>query len=150
MSNSRESGSSRRVGLARTLSKLGYCSRSQAFALIREGRVALNGKLQRNPEFPVRKDDDVTVDGGPLIAFRKVYLVMNKPMGLVTTASDERGRVTVCSLLDPDLPWVAPGGFQHSPQDNQRRGKELVARFPPDRRPMTQRLHSHPIYLSRS
>ncbi|SPF48582.1 Pseudouridine synthase [Candidatus Sulfotelmatobacter kueseliae] len=104
----------RRTGLARALSKLGYCSRSQATELIRAGRVRLNGSVRRNPETPVRLGlDCITVDGGAVAALEKIYLVMNKPRGLVTTASDEKGRGTVYSLLekaDENLPWVAPVG----------------------------------------
>jgi|SRR5208283_5244122 len=48
------SNKDKRVGLARALSKLGFCSRTQAFALIREGKVRLNGATPRNPETPVR------------------------------------------------------------------------------------------------
>jgi 23S rRNA pseudouridine2605 synthase len=44
---------SRQVGLARALSKLGFCSRSQAARLIRAGRVRLNGATRRDPETPV-------------------------------------------------------------------------------------------------
>ena len=44
----------KKVGLARALSKLGFCSRTQAMALIREGQVRLNGATPRNPETPVR------------------------------------------------------------------------------------------------
>lgn len=102
--------SHRRIGLARTLSKRGYCSRAQAFILIREGRVAVNGQIQSNPEFPLRANDAITVDGQPLKVPEKLYLMMNKPRGLVTTASDEKNRPTVYSLLDPVLPWVAPVG----------------------------------------
>jgi len=104
----------RRTGLARALSKLGYCSRSQATELIRAGRVRLNGSLRRNPETPVRLGHDcITLDGGAISAQKKIYLMMNKPRGLVTTASDEKGRETVYSLLekaDENLPWVAPVG----------------------------------------
>jgi len=110
VSKSRKSHSSRRIGLARTISKLGYCSRAQAFTLIGNGRIAVNGKSQRNPEFPIRPGDIITVDGQPLRASRKVYLMMNKPRGLVATASDEKGCATVYALLDPALPWVAPVG----------------------------------------
>ena len=54
----------RRVGLARALSKLGYCSRSRASELIRAGRVRLNGTLQRDPGAPVRAERDrIEVDG---------------------------------------------------------------------------------------
>jgi 23S rRNA pseudouridine2605 synthase len=102
---------SRRVGLARALSKLGHCSRTQAFALIREGRVRLNGSLTRNPEAPVRLGrDHIEVDGTPVRSARMLYLMMNKPRGIVTTAADEMGRDTVYSLLPPGLPWIAPVG----------------------------------------
>src|SRR3979411_901265 len=91
---------SRRVGLARALSKLGYCSRTQAEQLIRTGHVRLNERLRRDPETPVHLDHDrITVDGNPIEARTKVYLVMNKPRGLVSTASDEKGRETVSAAL---------------------------------------------------
>jgi 23S rRNA pseudouridine2605 synthase len=93
------------------MSKLGYCSRSQAAELIRAGRVQLNGKLVRDPEAAVRlAQDHIQMDGAPLNVEAKIYLVMNKPRGLVTTASDEKGRDTVYSLLPQDIPWIAPVG----------------------------------------
>jgi len=55
---------SRRVGLARALSKLGHCSRSEAFRLIRAGRVRLNGRLRFDPETPVYLERDrIEIDG---------------------------------------------------------------------------------------
>src|SRR5580700_6196217 len=103
--------SSRRIGLARALSKLGYCSRSKAFDLIRAGRVRLNGTTCRNPEAPVRSERDrIEVDGQQPAAHAKVYLMLNKPRGVVTTASDEKGRETVYAYLEDRLPWVAPVG----------------------------------------
>jgi 23S rRNA pseudouridine2605 synthase len=91
---------SRRIGLARALSKLGYCSRTQAAVLIRGGRVHLNEKLRRDPETPVHfQHDRITIDGMPIEARTKVYLMMNKPRGLVTTTSDENGRKTVYAAL---------------------------------------------------
>jgi len=105
------SDASRRVGLARALSKLGYCSRSTAFELIRAGRVHLNGGIRRDPEAPVHIEHDrIEVDGRELAAPSKVYLMLNKPRGVVTTASDEKGRETVYAYLDAGLPWVAPVG----------------------------------------
>ena len=104
----------RRTGLARALSKLGYCSRSQAAALIGAGRVRLNGEVRRDPETPVRLGQDrIAVDGQDLDPQPKIYLMMNKPRGLVTTASDEKGRETVYAALEKAreaLPWVAPVG----------------------------------------
>jgi 23S rRNA pseudouridine2605 synthase len=102
---------SRRVGLARALSKLGYCSRSQAAKLIRAGRVRLNGATRHDPEAPVRLERDrIEVDRDAVAAESKIYLALNKPRGVVTTASDEKGRQTVYSLLDAKGPWVGPVG----------------------------------------
>jgi 23S rRNA pseudouridine2605 synthase len=101
----------RTVGLARALSKLGYCSRSQAQQLIRAGRVQVNGGVKRNPEAPIRLGRDrIEVNGASVRPAAKVYWMLNKPRGLVTTASDERDRPTVYSTLSNDAPWVAPVG----------------------------------------
>ena len=97
--------------MARALSKLGYCSRSDAFDLIHAGQVRLNGTVRRDPEAPVRLEKDrIEVDGQQVTTASKVYLVLNKPRGAITTASDEQGRQTVYAFLSPDLPWVAPVG----------------------------------------
>ena len=79
----------RRTGLARALSKLGYCSRSQAILLIRAGRVRLNGTIQRDPERGVRPGTDrIEVDNSPVKTRARIYLMLNKPRGVVTTVSD--------------------------------------------------------------
>ena len=102
---------SRKVGLARALSKLGFCSRSRAFDLIRSGKVTLNGRITRDPESPVRLETDrIAVDGRPLTRPAMTYLMMNKPRGVVTTASDEKGRATVYSIIGDKFPWLAPVG----------------------------------------
>jgi 23S rRNA pseudouridine2605 synthase len=101
----------RKVGLARALSKLGYCSRSRAAELIRQGRVRVNGAPRRDPEAPVRPERDrIEVDGNPVVRKSYMYLLINKPRGVVTTASDEKGRDTMYSLLDNNLPWLGPVG----------------------------------------
>jgi 23S rRNA pseudouridine2605 synthase len=100
-----------KVGLARALSKLGYCSRSRAEELIRAGRVKLNGGTTRNPESPVRMGKDrIEVDGRRIEAADKIYLMLNKPRGLVTTAKDERSRDTVYTLLPEGLQRMGPVG----------------------------------------
>jgi 23S rRNA pseudouridine2605 synthase len=99
------------AGLARALSKLGYCSRSRAGELIAGGRVRLNGSRVFDTEKPtVPGMDVIEVDGKKIREAGKVYLMMNKPRGIVTTASDEKGRETVYSLLPEGLPWIAPVG----------------------------------------
>jgi 23S rRNA pseudouridine2605 synthase len=101
----------KRIGLARTLSKMGHCSRSQAALLIRAGHVTVNKKIVRDPESPVRfPSDRVQVDGSPIDKQPAIYLMMNKPRGAVTTASDEQKRKTVYDLLESGLPWVGPVG----------------------------------------
>jgi 23S rRNA pseudouridine2605 synthase len=93
------------------LSKLGYCSRSQAQQLIREGRVQVNGTVRRNPEAAVFLGRDrIKVDGRPIPPAEKIYRMLNKPRGLVSTTADEKGRPTIYSKLDKDLPWLAPVG----------------------------------------
>jgi len=99
------------VGLARALSKLGFCSRSTAFQIIREGKVWLNGSTTKNPEAPVRLGKDrIELSGQPVSSATRTYLVLNKPRGIITSASDEKGRETVYSLLPADLQWIAPVG----------------------------------------
>jgi 23S rRNA pseudouridine2605 synthase len=102
---------SRNVGLARALSKHGYCSRSNAANLIRAGNVALNGRIRRDPETPVSfESDHISVNGQSITAAEKVYLMLNKPRGIVTTASDEKGRQTIYDLLPEAIPWLGPVG----------------------------------------
>lgn len=101
----------RKVGLARALSKLGYCSRSQAAELIRAGQVKLNGVVRRDPEtYAHLGKDRIEVNGAPVASSTKIYVVLNKPRGVVTSASDEKGRETVYAYLPKSLPWLAPVG----------------------------------------
>jgi len=93
------------------MSKMGFCSRSQAAALIQGQRVRVNGRLIRDPETQVRiAQDRIELDGAPVERHSATYLVLNKPRGIVTTASDEKGRETVYDLLDEAKAWVAPVG----------------------------------------
>ncbi len=102
----------RRVGLARAMSKLGYCSRSRAWGLIRAGQVRVNGQIWRSPERGVDLERDrIELEGQRLERAKGVYLMLNKPRGLVTTASDEQGRETVFSCLEgKGLPHLSPVG----------------------------------------
>jgi len=99
-------------GLARALSKLGFCSRSRAALLITAGRVSVNNLIRKDPEFRVDpRFDRISVDNQAVGAAEKIYLMLNKPRGLVVTASDEQGRETVFECLKgAGLPFVAPVG----------------------------------------
>jgi 23S rRNA pseudouridine2605 synthase len=108
---SAQGASLKKVGLARALSKLGYCSRSRAAELIIAGRVKLNGALRRDPETPTHPGKDrIEIDGQPLAIAAKLYLALNKPRGVVTTAADEKDRETVYAYLPEGMPWLAPVG----------------------------------------
>jgi 23S rRNA pseudouridine2605 synthase len=100
-----------RVTLARAISKFGVASRAQARIMIASGRVAVNGKTVRDPdEWVDPKQDRITVEGTRVRTPARVYLMMHKPRGVVTTRSDEQGRRTVYDLLPAGTPWVFPVG----------------------------------------
>ncbi|OWU99764.1 pseudouridine synthase [Fibrobacter sp. UWR2] len=96
-------------GVARVISKRGFCSRSIAENLVREGRVSLRGKIVRDPDTPAYENDEITVDGKLIEAAQKFYFAMNKPRGIVTTASDEKGRRTVMDLFREQYAKLFPG-----------------------------------------
>lgn len=100
------------VFLERALSKLGFCSRSQGRALVLAGQVRVDGVVRTDPHWRVSLGRErLEVQGQAVRRETKVYLMLNKPRGLVTTASDEQGRATVLECLsEPGLPFVAPVG----------------------------------------
>ncbi|HEX7324545.1 MAG TPA: pseudouridine synthase [Rhodanobacteraceae bacterium] len=91
---------------------MGVCSRSEAGQLVAAGRVAVNGRVVRDPETRIVPErDSIEVDGTRVHAVARICIAVNKPRGLLVTASDEQGRETVYSLLrDAALPWLAPVG----------------------------------------
>lgn len=101
-----------RHGLARVLSKLGVCSRSQAEQAVRAGRVEVDGRRVLDPERPSDASrESIRLDGVIVGEAARVYVVLNKPRGVVVSAADERGRETVYQLLaDAGLPWLGPVG----------------------------------------
>lgn len=99
------------IGLARAINQAGFASRSKAERLVEQGHVTVNGSVVRDPESPTSESDGILVHGQPLVAVRKVYLMCNKPRGLVTSAGDKQGRATVYECLKGlDLPHVGPVG----------------------------------------
>jgi 23S rRNA pseudouridine2605 synthase len=102
----------KRHGLARVLSKLGVCSRTQAEALIRAGRVTVDGCVERDPERPTLAGEErIAIDGTHVEAVSRVYLVLNKPRGVIVSAADERNRETIYPLVaSASARWLAPVG----------------------------------------
>jgi 23S rRNA pseudouridine2605 synthase len=81
------------------LARAGVPSRRKADELIKAGRVTVNGEPGQLNTF-VQSTDDVRLDGKPLAKQRLAYVLLNKPAGVVTTASDPQGRPTVVGLVD--------------------------------------------------
>ncbi|MBZ6078992.1 pseudouridine synthase [Microvirga puerhi] len=100
------------VSLSRALSKLGFCFRTQAELLIAEGRVCVNGAMTRNSDIRIDLENScIAVDDRPIAAERKIYMMLNKPRGLVTTRNDPQERKTVYDCLEGlDLPFIVPVG----------------------------------------
>jgi len=94
----------RKKTLDRVLSQAGIGSRKEARQWIGAGRVAVDGKKIQTPDAWVDAEHQrVTLDGKPLRAARKIYLLLYKPKGYVTTYKDPDGRPTVYDLLQ-DVP----------------------------------------------
>lgn len=99
------------VALCRVINRAGHCSRSAAEALVRAGRVRVDGRIQRDPELRIAGAARILIDGQPLTRVPPRTIAMNKPRGLVVSAADERGRDTVYRLLEgADLPHLGPVG----------------------------------------
>ena len=105
----------RRVQLHRALSKLGWGSRGQAWAWIQAGEVCVDGRVVTDPLTWVDLDGQRITRRGRSAPVGQpsrlsLTLALNKPRGIVTTRSDERGRRTVYDRLASDLPWIFPAG----------------------------------------
>ncbi len=92
--------------LNRFLAAAGLGSRRGCEEIIRDGRIFINGQRCTALATEVQPEDSVKVDGRLLQTQAPVYLLLNKPPGYLTTASDERGRQTIFDLLPSDLPRV--------------------------------------------
>lgn len=86
------------------IARAGFCSRRKAIDLIKSGVVRVNNAVVVEPAFEVRPQDRVSVNKKVIAVESKVYLIMNKPKGVVTTAEDELGRKTVLDMLTDKVP----------------------------------------------
>ena len=90
--------------LNKYIAAAGVCSRRKADELIANGNVKVNGKVVREMGTNVEEGDSVSVNGTPIEANEsKVYVVVNKPPGFVTSMSDDKDRPTVAQLV-ADIP----------------------------------------------
>src|SRR5262245_5267273 len=97
--------------LERVLSKAGVGSRTEARGWIEAGRVEVNGKVARDPDRWIdMKRDRVQFDGKPLAARSRVYVLLYKPTGYLTTYKDPGGRPTVYDLIGELGTFLSPVG----------------------------------------
>ena len=97
--------------LNKYIAQAGICSRRAADELTKEGKVKINGAVMKEPGYDVKPGDVVTVGTRTITTSEKLcYYALNKPVGYVCTAKDEKGRKTVVSLLADVEARVYPVG----------------------------------------
>ena len=93
------------------LADAGVCSRRKADSLIASGNVSVNDVTLTKPGYDVQETDEVKVNGQPVkTGGQKFYYVMNKPIGCVTSVSDDVGRDTVIDYFDETNMRLFPVG----------------------------------------
>lgn len=86
--------------LQKIIAESGYCSRRKAEELIKNGKVILNGKIITELGTKANCSDDILVDGKKIEKEEKEYYIFNKPRGVITSTSDEKGRKVVTDFFD--------------------------------------------------
>ncbi len=86
--------------LQKVIASSGVCSRRKAEELIINGKVKVNGKTVTLLGTKVDNKDEIIVDGKLLVKEEKEYYLLNKPRGIITSTSDDKGRTTVVDLID--------------------------------------------------
>lgn len=89
--------------LQKVIANSGYCSRRKAEELISKGRVTVNGKMACELGVKVDSHDMIMIDGEVISKQDKVYYLLYKPRGVITSTSDDKKRKTVVDLIDTDL-----------------------------------------------
>ncbi len=97
-------------GLARTLAKAGYGSRSKTNQIVHSGRVAVDGRTVFDPSTRVGPDSDIQLDGRPLLEAVRRYYAFHKPSRVIFQAGDPGGRKLVEEFFPADVPGLQPAG----------------------------------------
>lgn len=85
--------------LSKFLATAGVCSRRDAVQMIHDGQVTVNDKIVRNPAHILAPEDNVRARDKAVAWQERVYILLSKPKGYITTVSDDQGRETVMHLL---------------------------------------------------
>ena len=97
--------------LDKIIASQGKSSRSEVKKLIKEGRITVNGVIAKKGDIKVGQKDEISVDGELLIYKKNVYIMLNKPQGVIS-ATEDRSQKTVLDLVPPELsrPGLFPAG----------------------------------------
>lgn len=105
------SGRTGKVPLERALSKIGAASRAQTRAWILAGQLQVNGRVVKDPWFPVTPEEDQFLINGKLVGRSiRSLIMMYKPIGVASVRTDVKGRPTVFDFLPPELKQLHPVG----------------------------------------
>lgn len=88
--------------LQKVIASRGYASRRKAEELIKDGKVKVDGVVVRELGYKVLDNVDIEIDGNLLEKEAKVYFLLNKPRGIISSSSDDKNRKTVIDLIDTD------------------------------------------------
>lgn len=88
--------------LQKAISDAGVCSRRKAEKLILEGKVEVNGELITTLGTKVKGDDIIVVNGERITSEEKVYFLLYKPRGIISSSKDDKNRKTIVDLIDTD------------------------------------------------
>ncbi len=92
------------IRLQKYMADCGVASRRKCEEIIVSGKVKVNGATVTELGTKVTEEDEVTVNGEPIKkVFKKIYIAMNKPVGYITTVSDEFDRPTVINLVEDEI-----------------------------------------------
>ena len=99
--------------LDKYLAETAQCTRSEAKTLLNRGRVTVNGAVCKKGDTQLREGDSVAVDGAPLAYQQFVYLMLNKPEGVVSASTDKRDTTVVdlVKMRSPADSYSPPGGW---------------------------------------
>jgi 23S rRNA pseudouridine2605 synthase len=98
------------MGLARALAKAGYGTRARTQAIVREGRVKVDGRVALDPVTQVGPDSMIQLDGQPLVRAIQRYFAFHKPARVPSTGHSGVSRRTVADYLPPEIPGLTPAG----------------------------------------
>ena len=97
--------------LDKYLAETAQCTRSEAKTLLSRGRVTVNGAVCKKGDIQLREGDSVAVDGAPLAYQQFVYLMLNKPEGVVSASTDKRDTTVVDLMPTPGGSCSRPAGW---------------------------------------